>query len=1020
MPLRLDIKRKLSNRSERVKAVDYHPTEPWLLTALYNGAVHIWNYETQALVKTFETSELPVRAAKFISRKSWIVTGSDDLQVRVFNYNTLEKVTSFEAHVDYIRGIAVHPTLPYILTCSDDQTIKMWNWEKGWKLVQTFEGHTHFVMQVVFNPKDGNTFASACMDRTVKIWSLGSPVANFTLEGHQKGVNSVDYYPEGDKPYLVTSGDDKLIKVWDYQNKTCVQTLEGHSNNVTVVQYHPTLPIIISGSEDGTVRIWHANTYRLENTLNYGMERVWAMASLKGSHDVAFAYDDGTVSIQLGKDEPSISMDTSGKIIWSKHNEIQTANIKSNELDPQDGESILLSIKDLGSCEIYPQSLVHSPNGRFVVVCGDGEFIIYTALAWRNKAFGQGLEFVWAQDSNEYCVRESTSRVRLFKNFKEKNVNIRFSYSAEGIYGGTLLGIKSAQFIVFYDWETGNVVRKVDSAVKHVFWSESDLVCIAGEDAFYVLKFNRQAYQQGEATEDGVEDAFEFVTEIQESVLTGCWIGDCFIYSSTANRLSYLVGVQTSNLSHFGQPVYVLGYLSHNNRIIVADKNVTITSYALPLTMVEYQTAILRGDLQHAQSVLPTVPQEHYNKIARFLEAQGHVEMALEISTDPEHRFDLAMALGHLQIAYQIASEVDHEDKWKQIGDVALNSWNFGLALEAWKRANDLESLFLIYQASGNHQGLSELGQQAYGKGEVHLAFQCYLLTQNHEGCLQLLVEAKRFPEAAFYCRTHLPTKMTEVAGLWRQDLIDKKKERLASMITDPQTAPELFPEHVYGIAAQMHRDAQPVHAAREYPLPDVNLAQELMPRFKPENVLDAVKQLIVAQTNGKHSPQSPPKPASQPVQPVQARPQSPPKPAVQPVPPVEQVQAKPPVVPAAVPPAQSKPVAQPIVQTTLVEPVQQKPPRSSSPVQRQPSPDRSSPDRSSPLAPVQKPPSNGPKKKKDDVELISDTVSHLSMEVNTTGTGSMKGDVDFDFDEFDTQGDVPPLDESELENMLI
>lgn len=41
---------------------------------------------------------------------------------------------------------------------------------------------------------------------------------------------------------------------------------------------------------------------------------------------------------------------------------------------------------------------------RFVVVCGDGEYIIYTALAWRNKAFGRGLDFVWASDSNEYVL----------------------------------------------------------------------------------------------------------------------------------------------------------------------------------------------------------------------------------------------------------------------------------------------------------------------------------------------------------------------------------------------------------------------------------------------------------------------------------------------------------------------------------------------------------------------------------------------------------------------------------------
>jgi coatomer subunit beta' len=114
-------------------------------------------------------TELPVRTAKFIARKNWLITGADDMQVRVFNYNTHEKVTVFEAHTDYIRCIAVHPTQPYVLTSSDDMSIKLWDWENGWKNIQVFEGHSHYVMQVVFNPKDTNTFASASLDRSVKV-----------------------------------------------------------------------------------------------------------------------------------------------------------------------------------------------------------------------------------------------------------------------------------------------------------------------------------------------------------------------------------------------------------------------------------------------------------------------------------------------------------------------------------------------------------------------------------------------------------------------------------------------------------------------------------------------------------------------------------------------------------------------------------------------------------------------------------------------------------------------------------
>jgi coatomer subunit beta' len=99
---------------------------------------------------------------------------------------------------------------------------------------------------------------------------------------------------------------------------------------VSFAAFHPELPIIISGSEDGTVRLWHANTYRLENTLNYGLERAWSIAYQRGNNNVAFGYDEGAVVVKLGREEPAISMDGSGKIIWARHSEIQTANVKAS------------------------------------------------------------------------------------------------------------------------------------------------------------------------------------------------------------------------------------------------------------------------------------------------------------------------------------------------------------------------------------------------------------------------------------------------------------------------------------------------------------------------------------------------------------------------------------------------------------------------------------------------------------------------------------------------------------------
>src|SRR5436305_13613616 len=91
---------------------------------------------------------------------------------------------------------------------------------------------------------------------------------------------------------------------------------------------------------------------------------------------------------------------------------------------------ITLPTKDLGSCEIYPQSLMHSPNGRFVSVSGDGEYIIYTALARRNKAFGSALDFCWGarDNSNDYAIRESPTSVKIFKNVREKTGGIDVAF----------------------------------------------------------------------------------------------------------------------------------------------------------------------------------------------------------------------------------------------------------------------------------------------------------------------------------------------------------------------------------------------------------------------------------------------------------------------------------------------------------------------------------------------------------------------------------------------------------------
>lgn len=76
-----------------------------------------------------------------------------------------------------------------------------------------------------------------------------------------------------------------------------------------------------------------------------------------------------------------------------------------------------------------------------------------------------------------------------------------------------------------------------------------------------MLRFNRAAYlshveKGGEVADEGVEEAFELEADVTEVVQTAKWIGDCFIYTTDANCLNYLVGGQTHTITHFDSCVH--------------------------------------------------------------------------------------------------------------------------------------------------------------------------------------------------------------------------------------------------------------------------------------------------------------------------------------------------------------------------------------------------------------------------------------------------------------------------------
>jgi coatomer subunit beta' len=222
-------------------------------------------------------------------------------------------------------------------------------------------------------------------------------------------------------------------------------------------------------------------------------------------------------------------------------------------------------------------------------------------------------------------------------------------------------------------------------------------------------------------------------------------------------------------------------------------------SFALSLAVVEYQTLILRGELEAAEETLPSVPKDQNNKIARFLEGQGYKEMALKVATDPEHRFDLALSLGDLQQATEIAREQDTEHKWKTVGDAALTGWDIKLAQECFVKAKDLGSLLLLYSATSDESGLRELASLAETATANNVAFSALWQIGDLQACMDLLIKTNRFAEAVLFSQTYKPSATAELVKQWKTSLEKENKGKVSNLIgvppQDGEGDEDMFPE---------------------------------------------------------------------------------------------------------------------------------------------------------------------------------------------------------------------------------
>lgn len=278
--------------------------------------------------------------------------------------------------------------------------------------------------------------------------------------------------------------------------------------------------------------------------------------------------------------------------------------------------------------------------------------------------------------------------------------------------------------------------------------------------------------------------------------------------------------------------MYLLGYISRENRLYLGDKELNVISYSLLLPVLEYQTAVMRNDFEAADKILPSIPREQRTRVAHFLEKQGYQSQALAVSTDPEHRFDLALKLKDTKIAYELASEAQSDIKWKQLAKLATSLCEFELAQKCFSNAEDYSALLLLATSSGNVEMIEQLSEMAYKNKIYNIAFLCSFILGNVEKSLEILIETNRLPEAAFFARSYMPSQVSRILKLWKENP-KTKSDRSVQALADPLEYENLFPNFKNALKAEQYYNSKKnVMLTKDYPTvanQERNLIQEML-----------------------------------------------------------------------------------------------------------------------------------------------------------------------------------------------
>lgn len=260
----------LDGHSDDVNAVAITPDGQFIISGSSDCELRLWDLKTAKCLRVFKRHPacLDMDDLNKLIRASNSEFSYHDFLVNLSFANTYDENNFvFFGHADRVNTVALAPDGRFAISGSEDNTLRLWDLKTG-KCLWIFGGHdggAKFGVKTAAVTPNGRFAISG--SETLRLWRLSSkkfrrmlwgilsekPIRTF--KGYEGGINAITVTPDG-RYIVVTGKTGNSLQLYRLKTGECLQNLEGHSDQVNAIAVTPDGQFAVSGSEDGTIRLW--------------------------------------------------------------------------------------------------------------------------------------------------------------------------------------------------------------------------------------------------------------------------------------------------------------------------------------------------------------------------------------------------------------------------------------------------------------------------------------------------------------------------------------------------------------------------------------------------------------------------------------------------------------------------------------------------------------------------------------------------------------------------------------------